>query len=46
MNIEDLHRSDAAVVRRYEDDGQIEAGVDGDAQAFMRNGVLTIEVDR
>lgn len=75
MNIEALRRSDEAIVRRYEYDGEtvvaadlgpetseadvdvvgdtvivvqdddtIELDVDGGAQAFMTNGVLTVEV--
>jgi len=75
MNTEALRRSDDAIVRRYEYDGEtvvaadlgpdaseadvdvvgdtvivvtdgetLEMDVDGDAQAFISNGVLTVEV--
>lgn len=77
MNIDQLRRSDDALVRRYEyddettvaadlgpeaatatvdvvgdtvivvdDDETVELTVDGDARAFISNGVLTVEVDQ
>jgi len=44
MNVDQLRRSDEALVRRYEHDD--ETTVEGEARAFISSGVLTVEVDQ
>ena len=47
MSVDQLRRSDGALVRRYEhDDRTTELTVEGEARAFISNGVLTVEVDQ